>query len=139
VECGSFDLGQRVYATDLDHFEATAARQIDFFKVILPQFRPEFATIDEFGDNVMSETVIAKRRLTKLCWYNVFGPDYCEMYGREFFLRAPVWQTENLGAYGVAVRVTERLSAWLKKPNQDVVAYLSKKFPGIKPYRAVRS
>ena len=137
--CGSFDLGQRVYTDDLDRFDETAARQIDFFKVILPRFRPKFVTIDEFGENVMSEAVIAKRRLTKLCWYNVFGPDYCEKYGREFLLKAPAQQTEDLGELGVAVRVTARLSAWLKKPDEKIVAYFGKKFPGIKPYRAVRS
>jgi hypothetical protein len=138
-ECGLFNVGQRVYTAELDRFDATAARHIDFFKVILPQFRPQFATIDEFGENGMSETVIARRRLTDLLWFNVFGPGYCDKFSKEFFLKAPAWQTEDLGDYGVAVRTTKRLSAWLTKPDGKLVTYFCKQFPGIKPYRARRS
>jgi hypothetical protein len=135
-----FSLDQAARTDDLTSFNLLADRQTAFLKVLATSFQPQLATIDEMGENVGApDSIISKRSLTRLFWYVLFGPAYCEKYGKHVFLKAPAYRTEDLGDIGVTVQATRELSQWLDEPMCDLVEYFgSGIFPGIKPYRARR-
>jgi len=137
----SFALWQEASTADVQLFEGVASHQLAFFLLLADRFRPQFSYIDQFGENVgVSEAAVAKRLISRLFWYNVFGPGYLEKHGKEVFLNAPAWQVQDLGELGIAVRSTEKLSEWLVDPRNDLVDYFaSHLFPRIKAYRAKRS
>lgn len=52
---------------------------------------------------------ILEYQLRELYWANFFGPEYVAKYGKDFFLDAPVWKTEELTDGGMLVQLSPNL------------------------------
>jgi len=81
-------------------------------RLLYPELRPQFGSIDELGENDMTAEEIAALRLRYVFWANLWGPSYVAEYGQEFLLGAPGWRVEALEDGGILYVPTESYVDW---------------------------
>jgi hypothetical protein len=105
----------------------------EFGRLIYPEMRPDYSTLDSLGDNAW--TNVDKLGLKYLFWRNIFGPRYVERYGRDFFLNAPGWKIEELSDGGIEYAPEQSFLQWsARSPKVQIekaIKYFRKQFPRI--------
>jgi hypothetical protein len=109
----------------------------EFGRLIYPDLRPDYSTLDSLGDGW---TNVHNLELKYLFWRNVFGPRYVERYGRDFFLNAPGWKVEELADGGIEYAPEQSFLQWrARAPTVQIekaINYFRERFPRIKQYPA---
>jgi hypothetical protein len=108
--------------------------RVRFMKELIVKFKPRFGYLDEVFDDKLRNRVLQDAGTRLLFWTTYFGPAYVEKHGKEFFLQAPAWKTEEFEG-GVIVTATEYFLDFVAHSPDELLKYFSAKFPRIKANR----
>ncbi|MFO0529044.1 MAG: hypothetical protein ACK52A_13180 [Planctomycetota bacterium] len=108
--------------------------RVKFMKQLIVRLKPRFAYVDEVFDDKLRDKVLQDAGTRLLFWTTYFGPAYVEKHGKEFFLQAPAWKTEEFEG-GVIVTATEHFLDFVAHSADELLKYFSAKFPRIKANR----
>lgn len=83
------------------------ASLVNLVRHLVPLLNPELASCGEMGDTKNIAVRVREGRLWFLNWFNVFGPDYVERYGKDFLLGAPGYLKDEWAGGSVVYQVTK--------------------------------
>ena len=135
--CRIVDVDQFANEDDPQRFDDSARRIVQIGTLIYSGIRPAYGYLDAEADCTVAKYSVTKKEIRFLFWANIFGPEFVELYGREFLLNAPGWTKEERNDGGILYIATEGLSEWLWKTSPtNVIEYFRRRIPRIKVFRS---
>jgi hypothetical protein len=103
----------KCYASTLgDYRSGTAEVLLNIAAGFFTKFSPSYGWID-FTYKPFQQSVnktLKTKRIQELYWANFFNKEYVQLYGKEFFLNAPVWKVEELENGGMLVQLSPKIA-----------------------------
>jgi hypothetical protein len=112
--------------------EGLLALAVDLY----PALRPAYGWVDEFGWNVLPDSVVAALRPVYLYWATFYGPAWVDRLGRDFLLGAPGWRVVDLEDGGLLHVATESYEQWWQEDQAALLSYFRRRYPKAHLYRA---
>jgi hypothetical protein len=95
-----------------DYRSGTAEILLKIATGYFDKFSPSYGWID-FTYKPFQQSVnktLKTKRIQELYWANFFNKEYVQIYGKDFFLNAPVWKVEELKNGGVLVQLSSKIA-----------------------------
>jgi hypothetical protein len=135
---------------DPSNLDNLARGQLALAQALYPRLRPAFAFIDEQNGaldekQVFGEVVrdLSQTQIPYLFWADFFGPNFVAKHGRDFFLKAPAGQSQELDDGGFLYVAPKKYSGWRdwtgtidwRQPgSKGLWPYFRRRFPKIELY-----
>ena len=95
-----------------DYRSGTAEILLNIATGFFNNFSPSYGWID-FTYKPFQQSVnktLKTKRIQELYWANFFDKEYVKHYGKDFFLKAPVWKVEEMENGGVLVQLSSKIA-----------------------------
>lgn len=102
----------KCYASTSGDRSAAAEIILNIAAKFFNEFNPSYGWLD-FTYKPFQQSVnktLQTRRIQELYWANFFDKEYVQLYGKDFFLKAPVWKVEGLQNGGMLVQLSSKIA-----------------------------